>query len=84
MLSFTRLATCSRDRIEIGPCAFGARINDGEWGCNMAVQAGQSLIGMHLHLPLLRRVKTPAKEWFAHKPWKRYKGVLCLGFHMPF
>jgi hypothetical protein len=69
--------------IEIGPCAFGTRINDSEWGCNMAVQAGQSLIEMQMHLPLLGRVKVPAKEWFAHKRWKRYKSVLCFGFHMP-
>jgi hypothetical protein len=49
----------------------------------MALQRGQSLIGMQMNLPLLGRVKAPAKEWFACKPWKRYKGVLGLGFQMP-
>jgi hypothetical protein len=65
LLIFIRLATCSRNRIEIGPCAFGACINDGKWGCDMALQRGQSLIGMQMNLPLLGRVKDPAKERFA-------------------
>jgi hypothetical protein len=49
----------------------------------MALQGGESLIGMEVNSPLLGRIKGPAKEWFARKPRKRYKGVLCLGFYIP-
>ena len=49
----------------------------------MAFQGRQSLIRMKVNFPLLRRVKGPAKGRFVCEPWKRYKGVFCLGFHMP-
>jgi hypothetical protein len=38
---------------------------------------------MKVNLPLLGRVKGLANERFVCEAWKRYKGVLCLGFHMP-
>jgi hypothetical protein len=82
LLSCICLATCSRDRIEIGPCVFGARINDDEWGVQYGSPSGAEFDKEENAFAIAQKSQgsAPAKDWFAHKPWKRYKGVLCLGF----